>query len=265
MPTILSLAQFHVVIGQPQKNLSKVRKMIRQAADQGSSLILLPELWTSGYDLPNCAAHSQNNLEILKELQNLADEFALSIGGSYIVQAGERFHNTFIILSPQSAPLPQYQKIHLFRALNEFQWFIPGTDPVTVDFPWGKAGLSICYDLRFPEMFRVYARQGVKVILNVAQWGAKRSQHWRTFLRARAIENQCFVAAVNACGPLNQDKLAGCSAIIDPWGSTLVEADDAEEGVFTAKIDFDQIEQASQLVPSKEDSRFDLYKKWISE
>ena len=265
MQTILSLAQFHVVIGQPQKNLHKAREMILQAADQGSSLILLPELWTSGYDLLNCAAHAQNNMEVLKELQILADELNLSIGGSYILQTGEGFHNTFIILSPQSAPLPLYRKIHLFRALNEYQWFIPGTDPVTVDFPWGKAGLSICYDLRFPEMFRVYARQGVKVILNVAQWGAKRSQHWKTFIRARAIENQCFVAAVNACGLLNQDLLAGCSAIIDPWGSALTETSDAEEGVFTAKIDFDQIEQASQLVPSKEDSRFDLYKKWIVE
>ena len=263
MDATISLAQIQIQVGLPEKNFQTAKEMIARAADEGSELVLLPELWTSGYDLPNCARYSTINLELLTELKVIAANRKISIGGSYITRADGGFQNTFILVTPHNFQPPSYHKIHPFRLLNEEQWFLPGSELVTVEFPWGKAGLSICYDLRFPEMFRKYALLEASCLLNVSQWGYKRTEHWRTLLRARAIENQYFVAAVNACGLINQDTLAGYSAIINPWGEPMIEANASDEVLLTTRIDLEQVAQVRKMVPAQEDGRTDLYRTWL--
>ncbi len=125
--------------------------------------------------------------------------------------------------------------------------------------PWGTAGLAICYDLRFPELFRGYALAGARLILLPAEWPHPRLAHWRTLLRARAIENQYFVAACNRVGAdPNGTRFFGHSTLIDPWGEAIAEAGE-EPCLLTATLDLAQVEEIRRKIPVFEDRRTDLY------
>jgi predicted amidohydrolase len=265
MNTRISLAQFEVQIGKPERNFQTALGHIEQAANLGSSLVLLPELWSSGYDLQNSRHYVKINQELIERLKTLSKKFNIAIGGSYITCDEAGCRNTFLITLPNESITPPYHKVHLFRLLDEHQYFKAGDQFLIVDFEWGKAGLAICYDLRFPELFRFYSKNGVSCILIVAQWGAKRAEHWRTFLRARAIENQLFVAAVNAIGMVGSNSLAGYSAVITPWGDVLVEGSPDKEELITAELNFALIEEVKQHLNSSQDRRDDLYKQWFNQ
>ncbi len=264
MTSKLALAQFSIKIGSPEANIAAGIDYIEKAARQGCRLILLPELWTSGYDLENRQDYIDLNHKVLVELQSLAERYNMSIGGSYLTYEHDSYHNTFILLQPGKWDPLRYHKIHLFRLLEEQKHLQPGGELVTASTPIGRVGLAVCYDVRFPEMFRIYGREHVDLLLVSAQWGAERTDHWRTLLRARAIENQFFVAAVNAVGPLREKTLAGYSAVIDPWGKPLCEADGEEEILLTAEIDLNALKAAAEKLPSREDSRHDLYAGWFA-
>jgi predicted amidohydrolase len=259
----IALAQFAIQIGAPEANIGTGFHYIDQAIQQGCQLIVLPELWTSGYDLENAESYIDVTQDIIVKLQSLADQRNILIGGSYLTLDQGGHYNTFLLVQPGVKDPLRYNKIHLFRQLDEPKYLMAGSLPVAGDTSIGKVGLAVCYDLRFPEMFRAYGRSRVELVLIAAQWGSERSEHWRTFLRARAIENQFFIAAVNAVGPIREKILAGFSAIVDPWGYVLAEADGTEETLITAEIDLEVIKKASEKVPSREDARNDLYPNWF--
>lgn len=258
-------AQFAITIGEPEKNLATGLSMIEQAAAEGSSLIQLPELWTSGYDLEKCEAFSQKTLEYIVLLQGLADEHNLAIGGSYITKRDGKYFNSYLLFLPGQPEPQQYDKTHLFRLLDENLHFTPGDSLTVVDLGWGKVGLAICYDVRFPELIRAYGNRGIDCLLVAAQWGKQRNEHWRTLLRSRAIENQIFVVAANGIGPVHENELAGYSAVLDPWGTPIVEARPDQPALLTVELDLSVIDQVRQTVPSKKDQRLDLYKHWSDE
>jgi predicted amidohydrolase len=259
MNLTLSLAQMCIQFGQPQQNLALTRSILAEAARRGSQLVLFPELWTTGYDLSNARALAQDNARLLPELARLAREHALFTGGSLLLERDGKIYNSFVFQSPADAPPIIYSKIHLFRLMEEERWLTPGDHLQEVQPPWGKAGLAICYDLRFPEMFRRYALSGAGLILISAEWPVPRIGHWQTLLRARAIENQCFVAATNCAGPCGAETFGGRSAVISPWGETLVEASTDQAELLTLTIDLDRVAEARQRIPILQDRRPDLY------
>lgn len=259
MKTIFSLAQIHIEYGQPDKNLQKGAQWIAEAASQGSQLILFPELWLTGYDTKNLSAHAQAHIEHIAELQRLAQTHQVAIAGSYLTEKAGRLQNTFTLLWPDSRPPAQYHKVHLFRMFEEDKWLRPGEHLLQTETPWGEAGLAICYDLRFPEMFRAYALHGVTLNLIVAEWGFERQYHWKTLLRARAIENQVFMAAVNAVGKTGKETFAGCSAILTPWGNPLTEGNDHDEALLTAELDLAQVAEVRNLIPVFGDRHPEVY------
>lgn len=264
MKTLISLAQISIMIGKPEVNLAKAESYINEAVKNKSQIILLPELWTSGYDLDRCDRYVDINLSILDHLQNIANLQRIAIGGSYILKFNQSYVNSFILIQPDMIKPALYNKVHLFRLLHEEQHFQPGDVLGIANFDWGTAGLTICYDLRFPELFRAYRLQNVSCIFLVAQWGIKRTVHWQTLLKARAIENQYFLAAVDGVGPIHDNYLAGFSAVISPWGDTLVEANAKEEILLTTELDLSLIEDSHNRLPSLEDYRGDLYSNWYS-
>jgi predicted amidohydrolase len=264
MKTKISLAQFEVQIGKPEQNFKTALRHIEHAARSGSSIILLPELWSSGYDLQHASSYTTINQEIISELKSLSAKYHLAIGGSYITCDESGCRNTFLITLPDKSVTHPYHKVHLFRLLDEDQYLQPGDQYLLVDFNWGKAGLAICYDLRFPELFRFYSRQGASCVLIVAQWGAKRAEHWRTFLKARAIENQLFVAGVNAIGMIGNTPLAGYSAVVSPWGDVLAEGSPNQDELITVELNFDLMDEVKQHLNSGQDRRDDLYKEWYN-
>ncbi|HWR67183.1 MAG TPA: nitrilase-related carbon-nitrogen hydrolase [Bellilinea sp.] len=258
----IALAQFEINLGNPQVNWHAGQEYIHQAAQENCRLVQLPELWISGYDLPRREMYSQRVTEWSDQLQSLADKHDMTIGGSMITREGDQFFNTYLLFRPGQPRPAGYHKTHLFRLLDEQDYFTPGEDLAVVDLGWCKVGLALCYDLRFPELIRAYTAREIDCLLVAAEWGQKRSDHWRTLLKARAIENQIFIAATNGIGQVYENQLAGYSAVIDPWGTVLAEAESNQPALLTAEIDLSEIQRVRQVVPSTADRRTALYRHW---
>lgn len=259
MNLTIALAQIELELGQPDKNYETAREAVIQAAREGSDIVLLPELWASGYDLENAHQYaSPLNDGWFARMAKMAREHGIALGGSMIEKQGETLFNTFILLDKRGVELGHYRKTHLFDLIQEKEFFTAGRELTIIDSPWGKIGLTLCYDLRFPELFRAYAVKGVKTILLVAEWPIRRIAHWDILLQARAIENQVFIAAVNKVGISKGEQLGGNSAIINPMGVFLVKGGSAP-GVFTAEIDPDETDKIRKWMPVLNDRNLDVY------
>jgi predicted amidohydrolase len=165
-----------------------------------------------------------------------------------IEQVGDEFFNTFLLVDKRGKQLGSYRKAHLFDLIEEKVYFTAGESLAILESPWGRIGLALCYDLRFPEIFRAYAVNGVELILLVAEWPRRRIAHWDVLLQARAIENQCFIAAVNKVGSSKGEILGGRSAVINPMGEILTQGDSAP-GVFMAEIDLGDVQKIRDWMP----------------
>jgi len=262
----ISLAQMHIELAQPDANLEQAIGFIKQASTKQSDVILFPELWSSGYDLKHADRYEPINDSILEVLSGLAISEKMAIGGSLLEKVDGQFYNTFYFIDKDGQVIGKYRKIHLFRLMHEDRWLQAGNQPQTVNFPWGMdteaimAGMAICYDLRFPELFRHYALGNVKLVCLPSEWPSIRINHWKVLLQARAIENQMFIAAVNCTGTTGKETFGGASAIISPWGEVLAEGDSQSEALLTAEIDFDQVERIRQMIPIFQDRRPDIYR-----
>ncbi|MBT3390005.1 MAG: carbon-nitrogen family hydrolase [Chloroflexi bacterium] len=270
----ISLVQLAFEFGDVEENFDRASAQIAEAAASGSQLVLLPELWNSGFDLENRYKYATKlNEGSFARLSALARGHNMAIGCSFLEKDSEcncnpdeddcGVFNTFVLFGPNGTLWADYRKTHLFRLLKEDQYLCAGDYLGYFQIPeWGTAiGLSICYDLRFPELFRVSAARGAKLMLVVAEWPEKRIEHWRSLLRARAIENQFFVAAVNKVGESQTVKLGGHSAVISPTGGILVEGGDSG-ALLTAKINLEEVDDARREIPVLEDRREDLYCQW---
>jgi predicted amidohydrolase len=142
--------------------------------------------------------------------------------------------------------------------MDEEKYLQPGDQPVVHDLPWGRTGVAICYDLRFPELFRGYALAGALMTVIPAEWPSARIEHWRTLLRARAIENQMIVVGCNRTGYDGDEKFGGHSALLDAWGEPVVEGGD-QPVLLTGSLDISSVSQVRRKIPIFEDRRPDLY------
>jgi predicted amidohydrolase len=249
-----------VRIGQPGKNLAKVEELAARASQSGSNFLLLPELWSTGYDLEHADQHAARiDSGVFASVSTLAQKYKLAILGSCLSLVGPGLYaNTAVLFDDNGRIIADYNKIHLFKLMDEPQYLMPGNKPVVADTEWGKAGVAICYDLRFPELFRYYALQGASMVMIPAEWPWPRLSHWRTLLQARAIENQLFIFACNRVGTSKRSTFFGHSMIIDPWGEIVIEGGEDEE-LITAVIDLGQVKSVRTTIPVFEDRRPDIY------
>lgn len=252
----VSLAQIQIQLGQPQANLAKARAM--WASAQPTQLFLLPELWPSGYDLVRGTDLARQTPTILAELGQLSAASGTYAGGSLLELVDGQVFNSFYLTAARTAPVV-YSKLHLFGLMDEDRYLAAGDTPCLANLPWGRAGLAICYDLRFPELFRIYSLSGAAMILLVAEWPQRRIEHFRVLLRARAIENQVYVLAVNCVGKTGNEIFGGCSAVIDPWGEVIAEASGSEEELLSAEIDLQKVAVVRRNMPILRDRRPDIY------
>lgn len=260
MRVTISLAQMQVVLGDPATNLKKTEEWLAEASRRGSDLFVLPELWTTGADWQNVKVLLTGQSVNLQTIGNLAKKYNLWLTGSLLALDEQGCPtNTSVLFNPQGWRVGIYRKIHLFGLREEDQYLAPGHQLPTFETPWGKAGLAIGYDLRFPEMFRTYALADVNLVCIAGAWPRPRLNHWRALLRARAIENQMYVVAVNQVGNDDQEDLCGHSLIIDPWGETIVEAGDTEL-LLTAAIDIQRVTEVRQRMSVLKDRRPDVYR-----
>jgi predicted amidohydrolase len=251
--------------GHVEANFERAAEWIAEAAGRGSDLVLLPELWASGYDLENWAKYaSPLGAGSFKQVADLARQHRIAVGCSLLEKKDDRAYNTFVLSGPDGETWGVYRKVHRFRLLQEEKWLGAGDQLVLAQTPWGQVGLSICYDLRFPELFRPYAIAGSYLALVVAEWPERRVAHWSKLLQARAIENQMFVVGVNKVGKSQGVKLGGRSAIVDPWGVPLAEGEDSE-ALITAEIDLREAEKARRHIPVMRDRQPEIYTKRVKD
>jgi len=244
-------------------NLAAARDLVGAAASQGARLIALPEnfafLRREGEVIPCAQGLDGEIVGLVKSLAREHDVWLL--GGTFPEAAeGSRIHNTSVLASPAGDLAAVYRKIHLFDvdlgadgggAYSESSIVAPGEDVVVAQTPFGELGLSVCYDVRFPELYRQMAEAGARFLAVPSAFTPETGKdHWEVLLRARAIENQAFVLAPAQCGRHSEDRSSyGRSMIIDPWGLVLACAADRPCAV-VADCDLDSLERIRRALPA---------------
>lgn len=256
----VAAAQMDVQLGNPNVNLERARGFVADAHEQRAEVVLLPELWSTGYDLEHADAHAAGNQTVvLPALASLAERYEICIAGSLLLADNlGRVRNTAVVHGPNGTVIGEYAKIHLFALMAENRYLAAGDTTPTFSLHGCTAASAICYDLRFPELFRSYALEGARVVLLPAEWPAVRVAHWRTLVTARAIENQYFVVACNRAGTSGSTTFAGHSMIVDPWGKVLAEAGDGE-ALLVETLELGRVDEARSQIDILGDRRADIY------
>ncbi len=253
-----------------ERNLRAARRLVRRAADAGAELVALPENFAYLRSEGSRIEYRQDlDGELPARLSDLARETGTWLLGGSIperIPRSRRIHNTSLLFDPAGRQVAVYRKLHLFdvgiRGRAEFReskTVAAGDLPVIVSTPLARLGLSICYDLRFPELYRKLALAGAEVLLIPSAFTAYTGKfHWMTLLRARAIENQCWVVAPAQAGRHSPTRRSfGHTAVIDPWGE-VVALRERGPGIVVAEIDLDRLAEVRRGLPALRHVRRDL-------
>lgn len=253
----------------PERNARDMEALVREAAGQGATYVQTPEM--TGAMVREKEAReklfvSEDRDIIVATARRLAEELGLflHIGSTAILREDGKVANRALLFSPRGESLATYDKIHMFdvdldhgESWRESAAYEPGTEAVTAEVEGARLGFAICYDLRFPQLFRAEALAGAQVLTVPAAFTRQTGEaHWHVLLRARAIENGAFVVAA-AQGGLHEDgrETFGHSLIVDPWGRVLAEADHDRPGVIVAEIDPAQSAAARGKIPNLKNAR----------
>lgn len=258
----LALIQMHVDAGNPDANFVRLETKLNEAMNGlvKPDMIMLPEMWNTGYALEQINELADQDGERTKALLSAfsRNHKVQIFGGSIAEKRADGVYNTTYVFNEQGEIHAEYSKIHLFRLMDEEKHLKQGDKLGLLNVSGTDAGMMICYDIRFPELARKLAVNGAKLLFVPAQWPNPRLHHWRTLLMARAIENQMFVIACNRCGTSGTSTFFGHSLIIDPWGEIIAEAGE-DEAIIRAEIDLTLVDAVRSKIPVFEDRRPQLY------
>ena len=244
----LLAVQMESAIGNLNLNIETVKKLLEANIEkyQEVDFIFLPELWTVGWDCPsfnNSAEHIETS-KAVNMLKEIAKKYQVNIiGGSFVRKDKDKLFNTCPVINRDGKLICTYDKNHLYsyNGDTENSFITVGKNPVIVNIEGIKLGLSICYDIRFPEIYRAYRKSGADILVNMAAWPKSRKVHWDTLTLARAIENQSYFVALTQTGLLsNGTENLGHSMIIDYNGKILDEIEDIEGAIY-AEIDLEKM------------------------
>ncbi|CAM9542200.1 unnamed protein product [Chrysoparadoxa australica] len=268
--------------GDKQQNIATVQAAVREAARSGADLIALPECWNSPYDtrsfplnaeiIPdNFLAEDQVNAAespSTMAISNLAKEVGkYIIGGTVPERYGDKIYNTCVVFGPDGQGITKHRKIHLFDisipgkiTFKESDTLSAGDRVTIFETPWGKVGIGICYDIRFPELSMLMSREGCKILVYPGAFNLVTGQaHWELLQRARALDNQVFVCTISpARNPTAGYQAWGHSTVCDPWGSVIATTGHESDIVY-AKIDMAKVEEVRSSIPVSKQKRDDIY------
>jgi omega-amidase len=260
----VAAAQISCVLGDRAANLRKVREFTSRAKRAGAELIVFPEMIDTGYSMPAIKEHAAVWKEgAVPELQKIAKELVIGIMCGISDRDGESIYNAQVFVDPNGEIVAKYRKTHLVTAtpLDERSCFSPGNEFVSCKIDKFNIGLTICYDLRFPEVCRALAvGHNVNVFVTSSAWPSVRMEHLQVLARARAIENQCYLILANRVGTDDGVTFCGGSTIIDPSGAILAAASAEREELVEAEISNDVIDSARSHMAVFTHRRLDLYK-----
>jgi deaminated glutathione amidase len=253
-------------------NLEKAERLVAKAATTGADVVLLPEKWNTIGDAEtlHAAAEPLEGGESVEAMSRWAREVGITLIGGSITErrdGREKLSNTSIVFDSDGAIAAVYRKIHMFdvevggHVYRESDAEEPGDEPVVVDVEGWPTGLTVCYDVRFPELYRILALQGAELVTVPAHFTLYTGKdHWELLLRARAVENQYYVAAAAQIGETLPGRLSyGRSLIADPWGIVAATAPD-EETVIAAELDRRRLEEVRAKLPSLASRQADAYR-----
>ncbi|MGC9944515.1 MAG: carbon-nitrogen family hydrolase [Verrucomicrobiota bacterium] len=245
--------QLDIVWKNKPANFQKVELLLDTAKIPAGALVLLPEMFATGFCMNPGEISEGDPSGTTAFLQKLASKFkCYFIAGLARLGDDGRSYNEAVIVSPQGRELGRFRKIHPFSFAKEDDFYAPGKEVLLLNLEQYLVSPFICYDLRFPEVFRLAASRGAQVFTVIANWPTARQEHWLTLLRARAIENQSFVVATNRCGSDPSNAYPGLSIIIDPRGKVLAQAD-SQEAVIGAELDLAELLEYRRLFPALND------------
>ncbi len=256
----IGLVQHDIILGEPKENIIRVEKLLNKMFNiDRPDVVVLPELWYTGYDYSTLSKNAITDDRVLSLLKEWLKKYpALWIPGSFPVLEDGKIYNRTYAISPRGGLLAKYDKIHLFGPMSEKVHFSAGSKIVTFEYNKQVFGLSICYDLRFPELFRLLTLKGARMIFLPTEWPTPRMKHFDILMRARAIENQVYMISANRVGKDSMSEFSGGSLVIDPWGKEVCKLSDKED-VAICNIDLSLIDNVRRRIPLLSDRREDVY------
>jgi predicted amidohydrolase len=264
----IAAAQISCVLGDVGANTAKIREFSIRAKEAGVELIVFPEAADTGYSMSVAEANATNwAVGVVPELQKIAKQLSLVIVSGVSERDSSVIYNSQVVIDPRGQIIARYRKSHLFAMppIDERSCFSPGSELSSFSVGELRCGLSICYDLRFPELYRCLAlKDKVNVFVMSSAWPLPRAEHLRTLAMARAIENQSYVVLANRVGTDDGAAFCGNSAIIDPYGIILAAASAEREELIHADISKEGIALVRSRMPVFADRRQDLYQRYSS-
>jgi omega-amidase len=251
----VALIQLDITCDAKQENYKRVEGLLEKAADASCDLAVLPEVFDTGFS-QNVATVAREGADTLAVLAEMAQTYRLSLVAGFAEPAADpqQCHNAAAAFDRNGHELARYRKIHPFSFTGEDRYFVPGKNLATCTIEGISTALFICYDLRFPDVFRCVAGD-VQMMVLVANWPTSRREHWETLLKARAIENQCVVIGVNRTGTdQNGLEFPGASHVYGPFGKEIACERIAEE-LLIADVDIQEVPKIRRQFPFLQDRR----------
>jgi predicted amidohydrolase len=244
----LAIVQLALAEGACAVNWCAAKTALGRAGACEADLVVLPEMWFTGYAYRDLAELAERTPESLERVGALAREYGFFVAGSWAERGSDgHLYNTACIVGPDGRVRARYRKVHLFGPMKEDRHFVRGRTVTVADLEIGRIGVALCYDLRFPELARKMALAGAELLLYPSQWPEVRLGHFHTLLAARAIENQVFTVGVNRAGRSVSTQFGGGSTVVDPRGEVLVQLG-GEESFAEAELDLDQVAAARKNI-----------------
>ena len=253
----------------PEENIIKIKEMLQQAKTEGADIAILPEMCCCPYENSAFVEFAMPwNSPFLTEMAGMAKEFGLYIVAGSVPLASEgKIYNASFVYNDKGECIAKHRKTHLFdinipggQYFMESDTFTAGKDVTTFSTPWGKMGLIICYDIRFPELSRLLALEGVQAIFVPAAFNMTTGPaHWELSFRMRALDNQVFMIGCAPARDMESSYTAwGHSIVTDPWGAVIAQIDETE-GILTVELDMTRVDTVRQQLPLLKHRRTDLY------
>ena len=235
----IGLVQYSPLWEDKNKNIELINRLVSEI-ESNTSILVFPEMTLTGFTMNSKMAAEEIDGESIKYFMDLAIKLKADIIAGIVENNHGRYFNSLFHFDSKGLIKAVYRKIHPFNLAKENDSYSSGNEVVTSNYENHKIGLSICYDLRFPELYRLYAKNKTELMVNIANWPVKRIEHWKYLLRARAIENQCFIVGVNRIGNDPFQTYNGCSAVYGPMGDEIILCENQEKIIY-AELDFEEV------------------------
>lgn len=247
----IGLVQFSPVWESPEESIKILDKLLNEEV-KNCEILIFPEMSLTGFTM--------RSKDFAEEIDGISTSYFMDLARSrnkhvfagIIEKDDDDIYNSLVHFDNKGIITARYRKIHPYSNAGENKNYSAGNERIITRIGDVKIGLSVCYDLRFPELYRYYGKERTEIIINIASWPVPRIEHWKTLLKARAIENQCFMIGVNRVGADKGNTYSGCSGIFDPLGNEVIMIE-GKEGLFTAEIELSKVNEVRETLPFLDD------------